>query len=173
METPTTVSIRCIVCKELITINTTVEALARRESGMKVQDAFPDMPLGEREMFTGSRTCSSCFDKLFPEEEEEEDDDDDSIEPGEDLEDLDEFLNTLGIHEVIHIDMGTRVLCDTCNKEYTAEDGIVGGLLFNRHACCPDCAPGMWDGAMRCNETHLVTNARDGETFYNFVMRMR
>ena len=45
----------------------------KRMKGESVQDAFPNMPIAERELFV-SGTCGDCFKKLFPPMGEDEED---------------------------------------------------------------------------------------------------
>jgi len=75
--------------------------------------------------------------------------------------------------EVIHIDVGDKVFCDLCGKEYT-DDNSKGGFLFGSKAVCPDCA----DDFMRTikiyrEEDYIRDKAHEDETFRDFVYRMR
>lgn len=76
--------------------------------------------------------------------------------------------------EVIHIDVGNKVFCDLCGKEYTDDEKSKGGFLFNSKAVCPDCA----DDFMRTikvyrEEDYITDKAREDETFRDFVYRIR
>jgi len=62
---------------------------------------------------------------------------------------------TLIFDEVISIDPGDTVLCDWCNKDWTAID-ISGGFMFESKATCPECAPSMEKKIAQYNETHLI-----------------
>lgn len=60
----------CPVCQKVSTVELDYAAAVAWRNGMHVQDAFPDMPMDEREiLITG--THPACWDILFPEEEDE------------------------------------------------------------------------------------------------------
>ena len=76
--------------------------------------------------------------------------------------------------EVIHIDVGNKVFCDLCGKEYTDDERSKGGFLFGSKAVCPDCA----DDFMRTikiyrEEDYIRDKAHEDETFRDFVYRIR
>lgn len=61
-------------------------------------------------------------------------------------------------------DLEETVICDICNADYT-DSPEEGGILVGSYALCPKCAKnhqGMPDDS-----------ARKGETFQNFVLRIR
>ena len=62
--------VSCRMCGEEHILTVTEEQFHNWQRGMKVQDAFPNMPAADRELLI-SRTCSKCWDKLFPEDEED------------------------------------------------------------------------------------------------------
>jgi hypothetical protein len=49
------------------------QAVESWQGGELIQNAFPDMTMGDRELLI-SGTHAACWDKLFPREEEDEDD---------------------------------------------------------------------------------------------------
>jgi len=74
---------------------------------------------------------------------------------------------------VINIDPGDTVLCDLCNKDFT-EDDSTGGFLFSGKAVCPDCAPDFIKIIKIYKEEDYIANkAHEGETFRDFVYRVR
>lgn len=73
---------------------------------------------------------------------------------------------------IIDINPGNEVVCDLCNEYYTNSDRK-GGVLFNRTACCPDCASEMIKGAMKHHEERFLTYPNPDETFYQFILRIR
>lgn len=161
--------IQCFSCRKEVTIMVTEESLIARNKGAKVQDAFPFLTANEREMFV-SRMCPKCYDEMcrMADPEGYHSDLQDNSEEETEEDEFTSFFDT-----VIVIDIGTKVLCDYCNKEYTPEDGITGGILFNRDAVCPDCSPRIEKAAHKYEEMKFVKHPNQGETFYNFVMRMR
>lgn len=72
---------RCFCCKQEVAVkNVDYIAFCKRvNDGESVQDCFPNMNIGERELFV-SETCPACFAKLFPPmgEDDEEDFDGDA-----------------------------------------------------------------------------------------------
>lgn len=72
------------------------------------------------------------------------------------------------------IDMGDRVLCDWCGREYTDSDAI-GGFVFESKATGPECCAKRLKVSIKVyGEQHLVrATALDGETFAAFVRRIR
>lgn len=58
-----------------------------------------------------------------------------------------------------------EVVCDFCNTDFT-DSKEVGGLIHNKSwAVCPGCA-------LDC-KTRVTSRANDGETFKDFVNRIR
>lgn len=61
------VGFRCTSCGQAIIVRVSEEGLAKYKKGGLVQDCFPELDAGSRELFiTG--ICSECFDKMFSEE---------------------------------------------------------------------------------------------------------
>lgn len=64
----------CRICGEFYQIPATPEQQAEldkpRAERKFMQDIFPDLSLGDRELLI-SGTCSTCWDKMFPEDTEE------------------------------------------------------------------------------------------------------
>lgn len=57
----------CHVCGEYEVMELDKDAVTRWQSWQNIQDAFPDMSVGDRELLI-SGTHPACWDKLFPEE---------------------------------------------------------------------------------------------------------
>lgn len=75
--------------------------------------------------------------------------------------------------KVITIDPGKTVLCDLCNKDYTHSEEK-GGLLFLSNAVCPDCVDNfMKQIKLHKEEEFIKASAQEGETFRDFVYRIR
>lgn len=74
--------------------------------------------------------------------------------------------------EIVTIEPGNVVLCDSCNEEYT-NSNETGGVLFNRSAYCPKCAPDIIAGAKKYNEEKYLTYPQENESFRDFVYRIR
>jgi hydrogenase maturation factor HypF (carbamoyltransferase family) len=74
---------------------------------------------------------------------------------------------------VINIDPGDTVLCDLCNEDYTHSEEK-GGFLFSGKAVCPKCAPRfiLWIKLYN-EEKYIRAEAQEGETFRDFVYRIR
>jgi hypothetical protein len=76
--------------------------------------------------------------------------------------------------EVIHIDVGDKVFCDMCGKEYTDDNESKGGFLFGSKAVCPECAPDLLKVIKSYKEEdYIMDETREGETFRDFVYRLR
>ena len=56
----------CPSCKTQVELEVTSEEFVRWEEGAYIQDAFPTMPLGDRERLI-SGYCGPCWNKLFAE----------------------------------------------------------------------------------------------------------
>lgn len=61
----------CVVCGKTHQLLVDIRGYENWQYGEKIQDAFPDMNVGVREMLI-SGTCSSCFDNMFKEEDEDD-----------------------------------------------------------------------------------------------------
>lgn len=74
---------------------------------------------------------------------------------------------------VIIVDCGDCVVCDICSKDFT-DSKEQGGFLFMSKGICPDCAPRLEQNAIKYNEQEYIRDrARPGETFRDFVLRVR
>ena len=82
-----------------------------------------------------------------------------------------EELKAMGF-EVITLDIGDRVVCDGCNEEYTNSEEK-GGILLNRTAYCPACAPRVIAGAKKYGEEMYLAYPDPGLSFRDFVHKMR
>ncbi len=64
----TTVRVECVLCHTIVEFQVNSNDLARFENGESyIQDLFPYLTPGEREMFQ-TRYCEKCWDKIFPPE---------------------------------------------------------------------------------------------------------
>lgn len=61
----------CIHCGETGTVAVKFDQLLKYAEGALIQDAFPDMPVPQREQII-SGTHPECWDKMFPRPEPEE-----------------------------------------------------------------------------------------------------
>lgn len=61
-----TIEAKCDMCGKVHTIKTTYEDIKAYQDGALVQDVFPYLSPGERELII-SGTCGECFDNLFKE----------------------------------------------------------------------------------------------------------
>jgi hypothetical protein len=84
---------------------------------------------------------------------------------------VEEYFRAMG-WEVITLEAGNRVVCDSCNEEYTNSDEI-GDVLFNRSAYCPKCANSITASAKKYNEEKYLQYPLERETFRDFVYRIR
>lgn len=74
---------------------------------------------------------------------------------------------------IIVVDTGDYVCCDLCSKDFTHSNDR-GGFLFMSKGICPDCAPRLEANASKYGELeYIVDRARPGETFRDFVLRVR
>ena len=75
MSTSTYLAVDCRLCQEITHIPCTDEQLAELEKPRSerrfMQDIFPDLSIGDRELLI-SGTCNTCWQKLFGSEDEEE-----------------------------------------------------------------------------------------------------
>lgn len=75
--------------------------------------------------------------------------------------------------EVITIDIGNKVVCDYCNKDYTDSDEV-GGILFGSNAVCPICTPELLESIAKYKEEfYIKATANLNESFRDFVYRIR
>ena len=64
------ISATCRLCKEETTVTITDDQLRRLNAGDEyIQDILPDVDASIREIFI-TKTCGTCFDKLFEDTEE-------------------------------------------------------------------------------------------------------
>ena len=82
-----------------------------------------------------------------------------------------DFYKEMGF-KVININPGNLVLCDGCNANYTDRDTL-GGVLLSRSAFCPNCAEEIIKSAKKYKEEKFLTYPKEGESFKDFVIRMR
>ena len=64
-----TLTITCIMCKEVHKIVVSDDGFEKWNKGELIQIALPELSADEREMLI-SKTCGKCWDKLFAEPEE-------------------------------------------------------------------------------------------------------
>ena len=62
--------IRCPHCRRLYTLQLSKAGIEARENGALIQDAFPELTAGERELLI-SGTCDACWERFFPSELDE------------------------------------------------------------------------------------------------------
>lgn len=65
---PKTITKKCVFCGKEVSLVVDELDYMKYEGGMHVQDCFPYLTPGERELFI-SGICSSCFDETFKEDE--------------------------------------------------------------------------------------------------------
>jgi hypothetical protein len=58
----------CVSCSQEIKLIVPTEGIAKYQKGGFIQDCFPTLSCGERELFI-SGICNTCFDKMSPDEE--------------------------------------------------------------------------------------------------------
>jgi len=63
------IKIPCTTCGKHVTIRVSEKSLEKWLKGAHVQDAMPELPPGEREMFI-SQTCDKCWKRIFGDTEE-------------------------------------------------------------------------------------------------------
>ena len=104
---------------------------------------------------------SALFKKLYPKPKD--------VLP----EDLAGIFKDLGFTVIeIPVDDST-VLCDLCNADYLHDD-MKGGYMFLSKAVCPKCGPKFEESAKSYNEEKYIgERAKEGETFRDFVYRIR
>lgn len=71
------------------------------------------------------------------------------------------------------INHGPVVICDLCNEDYTDRDDK-GGFLFGSKAVCPGCGPKFEKEVKKYQEEEYIRDrAKEGESFKEFVYRLR
>lgn len=63
------------------------------------------------------------------------------------------------------INIGNKVLCDMCNKDYTNSDES-GGFLFESKAVCPKCEPDFRKTVKKYNEEMYIKGECPKETSF-------
>ncbi len=70
-------------------------------------------------------------------------------------------------------DLGDRVYCDYCNKDYT-DSKESGGIIFGSKAICPECAPEALNRIRGYNEEHFIkAYCPEKMSFHQFVVDYR
>lgn len=64
------IAIQCHRCGSIIELKIREEDFNRWNSGERIQDCFPYLDAGQRELLI-SKVCDDCFNEMFAEEEEE------------------------------------------------------------------------------------------------------
>ena len=64
------------------------------------------------------------------------------------------------------------VICDFCNEDYTTSDAV-GDVQFGSYAACPNCSDRIIQSAKNYHEEEYLTYPNEGETFHDFVIRLR
>lgn len=65
----TTIKVACNLCKTEHLIRVNNDQVEKWQRGVHIQHAFPHLKADDRELLI-SRTCGTCFDKLFGGDEE-------------------------------------------------------------------------------------------------------
>ena len=63
----------CNFCGARLTVEADEERFARLDAGEHIQDVFPELSAGNREIMI-SGICGECFDKIFADDEDEDED---------------------------------------------------------------------------------------------------
>jgi hypothetical protein len=73
----------------------------------------------------------------------------------------------------IIIDIGNKVICDYCDKDYT-NSNETGGFLFGSYATCPECAPRIIENARKYGEeNHIRAICPPELSFRDWVYTLR
>ena len=71
--------------------------------------------------------------------------------------------------ERIVVDMGRRVLCDSCSKDFT-DLPDTGGMQFQSKAICPECSPRYLANVRKYGEEKYIRAiCPDGMSFADWV----
>ena len=83
-----------------------------------------------------------------------------------------DLAHTFG-YNIMVINPGDTVVCDSCGKDYTDSDEE-GGFVFSSNAYCPDCEPRMMKSIEMHGEEKFI-NARcpAGMSFKDFILNYR
>ena len=73
---------------------------------------------------------------------------------------------------IIEVEPGTQVVCDFCNDDHTT-NSAPGGCLVGSHAVCPKCSEKYKDAIDEDKLNVKYQEPREGETFRDFVLRIR
>jgi len=77
------------------------------------------------------------------------------------------------MRKTVAIDIGNKVVCDICDCDYTECDDE-GGFMFESKAVCPNCSAMFMEGVTKYHEEQYIRSvANPGESFRDFVLRMR
>jgi hypothetical protein len=75
--------------------------------------------------------------------------------------------------KIIVIDLGNKVLCDFCNKDWTNKDKS-GGFIFGSKAVCPDCEKRILKNINKYDEQRFINGiCKKKQSFYKFVLEYR
>lgn len=70
-------------------------------------------------------------------------------------------------------DMTNYIVCDICSGDHSLASAA-GGFLFCSKGVCPACAPKFEQSVLAYGEEHMILDrARAGETFREFIIRVR
>jgi len=76
-------------------------------------------------------------------------------------------------YEVFHLDIGDKVICDYCDKDYSDSDEE-GGILFQSKAICPKCAPDTLVRIKKYKEEKFIRGyCPEGMSFKDWVLSIR
>ncbi len=80
-------------------------------------------------------------------------------------------LHEMGTQEIT--DIGNKVLCDLCSKDYTNSDEQ-GGFLFMSKGVCPDCVPRFLASVKKYGEEKYIrATCPEGMSFREFSLKIR
>ena len=67
------------------------------------------------------------------------------------------------------INIGSQVICDSCNNDYTRSK-LSGGFSFSGYAYCPKCAPRMLETIKKHEEEEFIdSKCPEGKSFADYV----
>lgn len=73
----------------------------------------------------------------------------------------------------VKVKIGSTVVCDVCDKDYT-DSPTSGGFIFGSYAYCPDCADRGFKKIHEYGEEHLIRRlCPEEKSFADFVREYR
>ena len=75
--------------------------------------------------------------------------------------------------DVSVMDIGEQVVCDSCNKDFSASDES-GGFIFGSYGYGPCCAERMMESIIKYNEQdHIKARCPESISFKEFILKYR